>query len=201
MTAMNPMTAPAANGIFPSRLAVAVLAAVVCWGCASTDSRSVEARAVAVEGKEALYIAPPQVADSVDSALSRIGWGGGRMSRELRKELAYQFNRKGVATVEEGAPAPDTLTVELSDYAQGNGTASRFAVDATLRTPAGKRRIAFRQEPKGAGAPERDDPALDNIRKIAATLLKESRKDTAAEKGKAKRQQKPEYNPGLLMIF
>jgi hypothetical protein len=188
------------TGIRGWTAAAACLAALVFAGCAAIAPKAdANAKTVSVNGTEALYVAPPIMADTVDTLLARIGWGEGRMSQELRKELIYQFNRRGVATVEDSAAAKASLAIVLSEYVQGGGTASHYAVDALLKTGNGERRIALRKVPKGAAAPEREDPTLDNIRLIASSMVEESRKDPDAKKANPKKT--PDYNPGLMMIF
>jgi hypothetical protein len=176
----------------------ACLAALVFAGCAAFSPQAVsKTKAVAVTGKDTLFVAPPSIADSAaDSLLARIGWGEGRLSRELRKEMVYQFKQRGVPMTEDSARAGVILSVVLSEYAQGGGAASHFSVNGLLRTRDGERRIAFRKEPGKAPAAERDDPAMDNVRVIATSMVEGSRKDPKAKKAKI-----PEYNPGLILSF
>jgi hypothetical protein len=146
--------------------------------------------------KEALYVPLPKVSNPAESLLVRAGWGEGRLPQELRKEILYQFRRKGVPTVEDSARAASTLDVFLSEYEPGDGEASRYAVSATLKTPGGERRLEYRNKPGRADAPEREDPTLDDIRKMAKELVERSRRDPDARKDPYE-----EGDMGLMMIF
>jgi hypothetical protein len=178
--------------------ALALLSAAVLFGCAhfSNRDRGPKTPPIAVGSKNSLYVAAPAVPDSVDSLLASVGWGGGRFSAELRKEIIFQFNRKGVAAVEDSLKADASLTSSVTGYVQ-DGASSHFEGGALLKTPAGERRIGF-QKPRSRGqAPERDDPTVDNLRMIAAALVKESTKDPAAKKAK----EKVEYVPQMMILF
>ena len=179
---------------------LAIVAA--CAGCAGAPAKSkAEPAAVAVTGKEILFLANPVLADSVDTLLSGLGWGGGRFAGELKKEIAYQFNRRGVAISEDTAKAKASLILTLSQY-ERNGSSTRFSLEALLNTPAGQRKIAIQKAPKGAEAPERDDPTVDNIRTMATALVEEAGKDPNAVTARKRKQKTgPEYNPGLLLVF
>src|SRR5438128_1687314 len=106
--------------IFSAALAFASLT-----GCAGA-APAPEAPSVALSPKDVLYLPLPAVADSVDSALGRLGWGGGRFAEELRKEVAYQFNRKGVAVTADSAGANSYLTLRVETYAQGRHGGARI---------------------------------------------------------------------------
>jgi hypothetical protein len=199
----------ASNGFPVSRLRAGLrmaclLAAcipVFFWtGCASSSgTKSQAAKGVILDSRQALYVPDPVVADSADSALARMGWGGGRFARELKKEILFQFNRKGVPTVEDSVQAKARLEVSLARYSQESAGASGFDGSARLATPEGERSIGFKKEAGGAEAPERDDPTVDNIRKIASTLVDGARRDPKAEKEKSKNG--PEYTPTMMIIF
>lgn len=167
-------------------------------GCGHTvRNGSPEKSPISVGPKDVLFVAVPFVPDSVDTLLGRIGWGNGRFSRELQKEILFQLNRAGLATVEDSAQANSALRVSVTGYDQGSGATSRFEGNARLRTGAGERVILFKKSPARGEAPERPDPTVDNLRMIASTLVNEARRDPEAKKPAAK----PEYVPQMMIIF
>jgi hypothetical protein len=91
-----------------SRYASVLLLGAWLAGCGHTARNgSRENPPIAVGPKDLLFVAVPSVPDSVDSLLGRIGWGDGRFPRELQKEILFQLNRNGLATVEDSAnPVP-----------------------------------------------------------------------------------------------
>lgn len=180
------------------RPAIALLSAIALFGCAnfSGQGRVAKSPPVTVGSKIALYVAAPSVPDSVDSLLARIGWGGGRFPEELRKEIVFQFNRKGVAVVEDSLQADASLMPSVTGYVQDQAS-SHFEGSALLKTPAGERRIGFKKPKAGGRAPERDDPTVDNLRMIAAALVEEARKDPSAKKAK----EEFEYVPQMMILF
>jgi hypothetical protein len=152
---------------------------------------------VAIGSKDVLFVAVPFVSDSVDTLLGRIGWGEGRFSRELHKEILFQLNRTGVATVEDSAQAKSALMISVTGYVQGSGSSSLFEGNARLRTEAGERVIEFKKSPARGEAPERQDPTVDNLRMIASTLVSEARKDPKAKS----KEPKQEYVPQMMILF
>ena len=180
------------------RYASVLLLAAGFSGCGHTlRNASPENPPVTIGPKDVLFVPVPLVADSVDTLLGRIGWGEGRFSRELQKEILFQLNRKGVATVEDSAQAKSALLISVTGYDQGSGSSSRFEGSARLKTEAGERVIDFKKSPARGEAPERQDPTVDNLRIIAATLVKEAGQDPRAKK----RDPKPEYVPQMMIIF
>jgi hypothetical protein len=179
----------------------AALACVFLAGCAgnSNSARGKEAVPVTVTPKDVLFLPIPETADSVDAALTPLGWGGGRFAAELRKEIAYQFNRKGVAVVEDGSQAAASLTVRVEAFLQGRKTVARFEGFAILKTPQGERRIAFgKAKTGGAEAPDRDDPTVDRIRSIAETVVASARENPEIKK---KQNSNYEYQPQMWILF
>jgi hypothetical protein len=152
---------------------------------------------ILVGPKDVLFVAVPTISDSVDTLLSRIGWGEGRFPRELHKEILFQLNRKGVATVEDSAQAKSALLVSVTGYVQGAGSSSRFDGSARLRPEAGERVIGFKKKPDRGEAPERQDPTVDNLRMIASTLVEEARKDPDARKAVPE----SEHVPKVMLLF
>ncbi len=179
--------------------ALAGVSALFYAGCAGIPASQPQPASVAVTGKEVLFVADPVIADSVDTLLSGLGWGGGRFSRELKKEMIYQFNRKGVAVAEDSSKAKAGLAVSCAQYSR-DGSSTHFRFGAILTTPAGERYITVEKVPQRAEAPERDDPTVDNIRMIATSLVEQSGKDPSEAKKKAKAKG-ADYNPGLLLVF
>ena len=114
----------------------------------------------------------------------------------------------GRAPYESGAPvgysrswSTTSLAVSVAEYS-GSGSSVRFTVHALLKTPSGERPILVQKALKGAEALEREDPTVDNIRSIAASLVEASGRDPrATAKPRAWKPSAPEYNPGLLLIF
>jgi hypothetical protein len=151
-------------------------------GCAGLRSRPY------VEAKDTLFVSLPAVPAAVDSSLSPLGWDSGKFAVELRKELRFQLNRKGVATPEDSAGVPARLEVALDHY-----QAADFAGAARLTTPAGSRAIPFGQKKKGSA--EVRDPTIDDIRRIAGKLAEEARVDPR------RRKNEPGNFTGLIMIF
>jgi hypothetical protein len=143
-----------------------------------------------VEVKDNLYVPVPVVPPAVDSALVPLGWEPGKFAAELRKELRYQLNRKGVATPEDSAGAAARLDVSVDRY-EGKD----YTGQARLTTPAGAREIALRRSPKRNSSEERDDPTVDNIRIIAAKLAEDVRSDPRHVK------KQPEAFSGMIMLF
>lgn len=180
------------------RYAAVLLAATWLAGCGHTVRNANNGNPIITVGpKDVLFVGAPSVSDSADSLLGRMGWGEGRFSRELRKEILFQFNRNGVPTVEDSAQAKSVLGVSITRYDQGSGSSSVYDVNATLRTEAGERMIEFKKSPARGEAPERLDPTVDNLRTIALTLVKMATKDPNAKKADAK----TEYVPQMMIIF
>lgn len=180
------------------RYAPVFLVAACLAGCGHTAQNSKrENPSISVGPKDVLFVAQPIVTDSVDSLLGRLGWGDGRFSRELHKEILFQLNRKGVATVEDSSQGKSSMTVSVTGYDQGSGSASRFDGSARLRTEAGERVIDFSKSPARGEAPERQDPTVDNLRMIASTLVNAA----YAEPVGKKKPKEFEYVPSTLMIF
>jgi cell division septation protein DedD len=143
-----------------------------------------------VEAKESLYVPRPAVPAAVDSVLAPLGWEPGKFAAELRKEIRYQLNRKGVATPDDSAGAAARLDVSVDRY-EGKD----YPGQARLTTPAGKREIGLRKPPKRKASEERDDPTVDNIRIIAAKLAEDVRSDPRHVK------KQPEAFSGMIMLF
>jgi hypothetical protein len=180
------------------RYAAVLLLAACFAGCGHTrQNGSRKNPEIAVGPKDVLFVALPIVSDTVDTLLGRIGWGEGRFSRELHKEILFQLNRKGVATVEDSAQAKSALLVSVTGYVHGAGASSRFDGSARLRTEAGERVIGFKKSPDRGEPPERQDPTVDNLRMIASTLVDEARRDPDAKKAAPK----SEYVPKLMILF
>lgn len=180
------------------KFASVLLVSALLAGCGHTvRNGSQKTPPIAVGPKDVLFVAAPFVSDSVDTLLGRIGWGEGRFSRELHKEILFQLNRNGVATVEDSAQAKSALMISVTGYDQASGSSSRFEGSARLRTEAGERLIGFKKSPARGESPERQDPTVDNLRIIAATLVKEARMDPNAEK----KETKPEYVPQMMILF
>lgn len=180
------------------RYASVLLLATWLAGCGHTSRNgSRKNPPIAVGPKDVLFVALPSVSDSVDTLLGRIGWGDGRFPRELQKEILFQLNRNGVATVEDSAQAKSALMVSVTGYDQGSESSSRFEGSARLRTEAGERVIDFKKSPARGESPERLDPTVDNLRMIASTLVKEARNDPKAKK----KAPNPEYVPNMIIIF
>lgn len=177
---------------------LAILSASVLFGCAnfSSQGRGAKQPVITVGSKNALYVSVPAVPDSVDSLLAGLGWGGGRFSSELRKEIIFQFNRKGVAAVEDSLKADASLIPSVTGYVQG-GPSSYFEGNALLKTASGERRIEFKKPKSRGQAPERDDPTVDNLRMIAGALVEESRKDPKSKKAK----EEIEHVPRMFILF
>jgi hypothetical protein len=152
---------------------------------------------IAVGSKDVLFVAIPSVSDSVDTLLGRIGWGDGRFSRELHKEILFQLNRNGVPTVEDSTQAKSALMVSVTGYVQGSGSSSWFKGRARLKTETGERVIEFEKSQARGEAPERQDPTVDNLRMIATTLVKEAREDPDAKK----KGSDSEYIPNMMLLF
>ena len=185
------------RGRIPLAAAVSCLLLAACAG--TNSGRERDAAPVIVSSKEALFLPMPELADSVEAALTPMGWGGGRFAAELRKEIAYQFNRKGVAVVEDSAQGAASLAVNVEAFLQGRKSAPRFEGYALLKTPQGERRIAFgKAKSGGAEAPDRDDPTVDRIRSIAETVVASSRETPEAVKRKNKNY---EYQPQMWILF
>lgn len=164
-------------------------------GCAGTAPSSQTTSTLSVSPREPLFVALPAVPDSVDSLLSRLGWVPGRFAQELRKELVFQFQKKGIATVEDSA-AKSTLALILKEYVEGGGLSSRFAGTAHLKTSQGTRLFTIGKSDQRAQSIERADPTVDNIRLIAESVVKETYRKSGIKKGP-----KSEFNPPMLMLF
>jgi hypothetical protein len=137
-------------------LLLCALAAAGCAGKGGPGARPF------VEAKDSLYVALPAVPPSVDSLLAPLGWAPGRFAAELRKEVRYQLNRKGLSTPEDSAGQAGRLEIRLDRY-----HAADYAGAARLTTAKGERDIPIRSRKKRE---ERDDPTVDNIRSIAGDL-------------------------------
>ena len=107
-------------------------------GCAGIATSTQPTSVLSVSAREPLFVALPVVPDSVDTLLSQIGWVTGRFAQELRKELIFQFHKKGMGTIEDSA-AKSTLALTgapLSESWQGLimiFPPSTFAVTAQFR--------------------------------------------------------------------
>ena len=181
---------------FLFRLFYFAIVAAFWLGCAGSGRSSVDQPHIAADSKTKLFVSLLALPDTVDSALTHLGWGAGRFAQELRKEISYQLNRKGVATVEDSAVAQGFLTLSISEYAEGGGSPSRFSCEAQLRTAAGERRFTCAKSSKRAESLERSDPTVDNIRLIAQSVVTEACKTT-----EKKRKGNEDFNPPILMIF
>ena len=131
-----------------------------------------------VEAKDNLYVAPPAVAPAIDSLLAPLGWDSGKFGLELRKELRFQLNRKGVATPDDSAGAKASLAISVIDY-----TAGTCYGRARLTTSDGTREIRF--DKKRKGAEDQRDPTVDDIRMIASALAEEARVDPRHRKNRS----------------
>lgn len=173
-----------------ARILLSLTAALGCLGAIGcSGSGALRARPF-VEAKDSLYVATPSIPSAVDSALAPLGWEPGKFAAELRKELRYQLNRKGVATPEDSAGAASRLEIAVDRY-EGKD----YSGQARLTTPAGAREIALSKPSKRKAADERDDPTVDNIRTIASKLAEDVRVDPRHPK------KQPEAFSGMIMLF
>jgi hypothetical protein len=168
------------------RIPVAFMACLWAAGCAGGGS--VRSRPF-VEAKGDLYVSAPAVPAEADSLLAGLGWGPGKFSAELRKELRYQLNRSGVATSDDTA-AKARLEIAFDKY-----DGSEYSGKARLTTPSGSRDIPLRKPSQGRASHERDDPTVDNIRFIAETVAPQVKADPR------RAQKKPEPFTGMIMLF
>ena len=160
------------------------LAGGLLAGCAGSQFRD----RPYVEAKDTLFVALPVVPPVVDSLLAPLGWDSGKFAGELRKELRFQLNRKGVATPDDSAGTGARLEIAVDHYA-----AAGFSGLARLTTAAGDRDIRFSKQSKGS--PEHQDPTIDDIRLMAGTLAEAARMDPRHRK------RLPEPFTGLILIF
>jgi hypothetical protein len=170
---------------FPRALGVGLLVALSlsvthCAGSASSKARAEAAAAsrVAVGSRDVLFVALPVLSDTASASLAALGWGDGRFQAELRKELAYQFERKKIKLTEDSAAAGAWLAVRLETYEAGQDP--RYRGGAGLKTARGERQIAIRKPRPMFGGSERADLTVDHIREIARSLAAEARKSPAA---------------------
>ncbi len=167
------------------------------FGCAALHRQPEAPKPVIyVKASEPLFVGLPAIPDSVDSLLGRTGWGSGRFAAELRKEIVFQFQNKGIPIVQDTAQAKSTLLLSMDKYQDGAGLASNYSGNAMLKTPLGERQILFGKTSKRAQSIERADPTVDNIRSIAEGLVNEARKKPVTKKSGEN-----DYNPMLLMVF
>ncbi len=174
-----------------------LLVSLTClWlGCAGIASSPQSPAVLSVSAREPLFVVLPAVPDSVDTLLSRIGWVPGRFAQELRKEIVFQFHKKGMGTVEDSA-AKSVLALALSEYVEGGGLPSRFVGTVLLKTSQGSRSFKVGKAEQRAASIERPDPTVDNIRLIAELVVKE-----ACRAPRNKKVPNSEFNPPMLMLF
>lgn len=127
--------------------------------------------------KDRLFVSRPALADTALASLSSLGWGEGRFQAELRDEIVYQFQRKGVPTVDDSTAAVAWLAVRLDSYENGPEGVG-YLGSGWLRKTHGERKLPI--EKKKAKDPERKDPTVDNIRAIAEAVVSQARKPKAA---------------------
>ncbi len=154
---------------------VAGLAAFsLAWlcGCAAVQARPEKLTKddPSMNSHSLLFVEKPSLPDSADSLLASQGWGQGRLAAELRKEIVFQCEKKKIPITEDSAKANCWLGVRLDDYVQGNGNPSRYSGWARLSNQKKTRQIPFG---KKSGDDERSDPAVDNIRVMVQTIIKE----------------------------
>jgi hypothetical protein len=164
-------------------------------GCAGIATSTQPTCVLSVSAREPLFVALPVVPDSVDTLLSQIGWVPGRFAQELRKELIFQFHKKGMGTIEDSA-AKSTLALTLSEYVEGGGLPSRFVGTVLLKTSQGSRLFKIGKAEQRAASIERPDPTVDNIRLIAEMVVKE-----ACRAPRNKKAPNSDFNPPMLMLF
>ncbi len=169
---------------FPRFLGVGLLIALSlsvthCAGSAASKARAEAASArVAVGSRDVLFVALPVLSDTATAALAAVGWGDGRFQAELRKEIAYQFERKKIKLTEDSAAAMAWLAVRLDAYETGED--ARYKGGAGLKTSRGERQIAIRKPRSMFGGSGNADLTVDHIREIARNLAAEARKAPAA---------------------
>lgn len=151
-----------------------------CAGSAASKARAEAAASarVAVGTRDVLFVALPVLSDTASASLAALGWGEGRFQAELRKEIAYQFERKKVKLTEDSAAAVAWLAVRLDAYEAGQDP--RYQGGAGLKTARGERQIAIRKPRPMFGGSDRADLTVDHIREIARNLATEARKSPAA---------------------
>lgn len=170
---------------FPRALGVGLLIALSlsvthCAGSAASKARAEAAASarVAVGSRDVLYVALPVLSDTASAALAAAGWGDGRFQAELRKEIAYQFERKKIKLTEDSAAAMAWLAVRLDAYEAGQD--ARYQGGAGLKTSRGERQIAIRKSRSMFGGSGSADLTVDHIREIARNLAADARKSPAA---------------------
>lgn len=174
--------------IFPIRLSQAPTAgALLCLclcvtNCASILKRPDSDASLTVGSQDILFVSLPELSDTAQGSLAALGWGEGRFQSELRKEIAFQFQQKGVPLTEDSASAKAWLAVRLKDYQVGDH-ASGYRGDAGLKTAKGERQIPIRKPNTAGKGPERPDPTMDHIRDIAASVASQARKSATANMG------------------
>ncbi len=176
-------------------LALLVAVTGLLLGCAGIASSPQSPAVLSVSAREPLFVVLPAVPDSVDTLLSRIGWVPGRFAQELRKEIVFQFHKKGMGTVEDSA-AKSVLALALSEYVEGGGLPSRFVGTVFLKTSQGSRSFKVGKAEQRAASIERPDPTVDNIRLIAELVVKE-----ACQAPRNKKAPNSDFNPPMLMLF
>ena len=167
-----------------ARFILTLSAGLLAAGCAGSRW----AGAQYVEAKDSVYVAVPTVPPAVDSLLAPLGWDSGKFALELRKEISFRLNRKGVATSEDSAGAKTRLEIAVDSYSAGD-----CAGRARLETPKGTREIPFREKRKAAR--EQRDPTIDDIRSLATRLAESARTDPRHRKGDA------EVTPGVMIML
>lgn len=153
--------------------------------CASSSQRRADAAAsrVAVGSRDVLFVALPVLSDTASAALAALGWGDGRFQAELRKEIAYQFERKKIRLTEDSAAAKAWLAVRLDAYE--GGREALYKGGAGLKTERGERQIAIRKPRSVFGGSDRADLTVDHIREIARNVAADARKAPATAQADA----------------
>jgi hypothetical protein len=166
----------------------AILSAFFLAGCAGSANPGIspDPNAVAVSPKEPLFVRLPEIPDSILAGLAALGWGDGKFQGELRQEILFQFNRKGVPTVEDSSAAVAFLAVRIDSYGPGSGGgAAGYRGVARLRKAESERVFSFSKGKSRAEPPARRDPTVDNIRAIAESVVSGAWKPPSPDKPKA----------------
>jgi hypothetical protein len=176
-------------------LAAPLSMALCLFACGRPPSPGA-APGISVGAKDLVYVSAPVVADSAAARLAGLGWGD-RFAAEWRREVAYQFNRKGVAVTEDSAKATAFVSLRIDEYqASDEGKHSRYAGAAELRRGEGRRKVEIRSGGEGARIPEREDPTVDVIRAMSEAAVSGALKDPSR-----KPPDKFEYQPQVWFIF
>jgi hypothetical protein len=164
----------------PGRVSIVFLA-IFFLNCGGVPiKRGSAASTVAVGAKDRIFVSEPDLADTVEASLSALGWEGGRFKAELRKEIVYQYQRKGAIAVEDSIAAAAWLSVRLDTYGTGPDGFG-YLGGGCLRKSLDERDFTFGKSK--ARVPERQDPTVDNIRVIAESVVNQTWKSrTAARK-------------------